>query len=1444
MGKFSTTIITILLLAIFSFSCSTESTPVYQLTTSAEPSEAGTVTPATAEVEEGDSIEVSASANEHWVFDRWSGDHTGTENPASIVMDTDKSVTALFEKQEYPLTIEIEGEGSVSQQVIQSRTTDYPHGTLVELTAEPDDGWEFIEWGGDASGDENPINVTVEGETTVTATFERIEYPLTIEIEGQGNVEQRVVQSKTTDYPEGTVVELEAIADENWVFSEWSGDLESDDNPATITIDEPKTVTATFLRTYKLTTIAEPDEGGSVIPQDTVLIRDTDIDIEAIANEGWEFTGWEGDYSGDSNPLSLTMDGNKTLTANFKRIDYPLTVTTQGEGEVEQRVVQPKTTDYPFETVVELTAIPAEGWVFTGWDGDLEGSESPQTITITEEKNVTAVFERDFFDVTVSVEGEGEVDIALESGGQDNGRFEYESELTLTATAAEGWQFTGWQGDLEGDDNPASVSIDGEITVTAHFTRKEYPLTITIEGEGEVEKQIISSPKTTDYPFETVVELTAIAAEGWEFIEWGGDINSSDEVIEITIEEETHITAMFERIEYPLTIEIEGEGEVDQRVVQPKTTDYPFETVVELTAIASEGWVFTGWDGDLEGSENPQTITITEQKNVTAVFERDFFDVLVSVEGEGEVDIALESGDQDNGQFEYESVLTLTATADDGWEFAGWQGDLEGSENPETITVEGETTITALFTRKEYPLTITIEGEGEVEKQIISTPKTTDYPFETVVELTAIASEGWEFIEWSGDVSGEENPVTVTVEGETTVTATFERIEYPLTIEIEGQGNVEQSVVQSKTTDYPKGTIVELEAIADENWMFSEWSGDLEGDDNPATITIDEPKTVTATFLRTYNLTTIAEPDEGGSVIPSDTVLIRDTDIDVEAIATEGWHFTNWEGDFTGSVNPFNLTMNGNKTIVANFERNEYILNMETTGEGDIVAELISGTETADGYLFESEVSLTAIPGENWNFLRWEGDVQSEENTIEIEMDGDKTITAVFIEFAGGDGSESNPYQVANLHQLQRVGAYLNKHFIQIADIDASETEFWEVYNENMGISLIGFEPIGNQKEKFTGSYDGQGFNIQALYMERVSESANSNGLFGYLKDAVLKNVIIENVNIWLWAGGGGALVGVNKGYIENVSISGVLISESLDDSYYLGGIAGINFGTIHKSQSNVSVNSQVGTTGVGGLVGKNEGEISESHTSGSLSRPENGRYVLGGLVGINSGMITRSFSTTDIEEGALLGGLVGVNTGEGMIIDSYATGNIFGLCEAGGLVAINEGNAVIESSFSKGNVETYNILCGGGTGGLVGVNSGNALIKKYYSNGNVSSGVEDQITSVGGLIGINFGTVVEVYSTGTVTGESEYDDIPLHKGGLIGSQGQNSVVESSYWDVQASQLNDGVGSGEGSFNEIEGLQTAQMQGTAARENMPEFDWDNIWLTVTSGYPILRWQND
>src|SRR5699024_7081505 len=173
-------------------------------------SEGGSVTPDGGQYEEGDSLNISATANEGWRFAGWEGDHNGASSSATITVDSDKNIKATFKKKTYALTVNTEGQGTVDEQVLQSKSKDYEHGTVVELTANPAEGWTFVEWKGAVTGSDNPAQVTVDNPKEVTALFEKKSYALTVSTQGKGAVNEKVVQSKAKDYEHGTTVELTA----------------------------------------------------------------------------------------------------------------------------------------------------------------------------------------------------------------------------------------------------------------------------------------------------------------------------------------------------------------------------------------------------------------------------------------------------------------------------------------------------------------------------------------------------------------------------------------------------------------------------------------------------------------------------------------------------------------------------------------------------------------------------------------------------------------------------------------------------------------------------------------------------------------------------------------------------------------------------------------------------------------------------------------------------------------------------------------------------------------------------------------------------------------------------------------------------------------------------------------------------------------------------------
>jgi len=296
-----------LFLLLVVVSC-TEDPILYTLTTSSNPPEGGTLTPETSQFEEGETVLLNATPSEEYTFFNWVGT-TGSGTSTSVVMDSDKTVTAVFTKKRYALNLNVEGEGTVKETIIKAGVkTDYDSGTIVELTANPESEWVFSEWKGDLTGSENPKQITIDGPKEITAVFVKKKYPLTIEVSGNGSVEEKIIkQGKSTDYNSGTIVELTANPESGYSFLKWSGDLSGSTNPIQVTVDGPKTITAEFYNNDNFTglpIVYVDTEGEAIDSKDDYVngtvsidgggsfesLSDVEMKIKGRGNSTW----WQG----------------------------------------------------------------------------------------------------------------------------------------------------------------------------------------------------------------------------------------------------------------------------------------------------------------------------------------------------------------------------------------------------------------------------------------------------------------------------------------------------------------------------------------------------------------------------------------------------------------------------------------------------------------------------------------------------------------------------------------------------------------------------------------------------------------------------------------------------------------------------------------------------------------------------------------------------------------------------------------------------------------------------------------------------------------------------------------------------------------------------------------------------------------------------------------------
>jgi len=309
----------------------------------------------------------------------------------------------------------------------------------------------------------------------------------------------------------------------------------------------------------------------------------------------------------------------------------------------------------------------------------------------------------------------------------------------------------------------------------------------------------------------------------------------------------------------------------------------------------------------------------------------------------------------------------------------------------------------------------------------------------------------------------------------------------------------------------------------------------------------------------------------------------------------------------------------------------------------------------------------------------------------ELQLDDDRTLSDNNIQkedtlhltyYAGGTGTESDPYQIETWHHLDGVREDLDANFKLANSLNESTDGYDEVASESANDGK-GFEPVGEDGDELTGTFDGDGHTISDLYIDRE----DFVGLFGYVGDGsgdgTVKNVALEDVDV----NAGlrvGALVGHNDGTVVNASADGTTAGH-----FRVGGLVGYNAGLVTSSYSSGHVLDNNGFQ-IGGLVGRNDesGSIDTAYSTATVT----GINVVGGVVGDNSGDVTETYATGSLSaDDEDVGGIAGQNQDQGDIENAYwdvettnsgdAVGTNDGTSDATGLTTAEmKGIAAIET--------------------------------------------------------------------------------------------------------------------------------------------------------------------
>ncbi len=728
----------------------------------------------------------------------------------------------------YDLTIKVVGSGTTNPAV---GVHTYAEDTVVNVTATANTGYAFDHWSGACTGTD-PCQVAMDADKTVTAYFTSLTIPniapLATATASSQNTSTDQLASKAIDdvitgYPDDYTKEWATLKEKAgaWLQLTWSG-------------------------TYRVDRIVlydRPNTDDQILSASVSFSDGTSVQVGPLDNAG---SGYEVTFDPKViTGLTLTINTVRSSTKNiglaeievFGEADstcYALTVSHTGEGHnptaVPTNSAGCSAGQYMAGESISLSgAIADTGWRISGWTGTTNDASTASTNTVIMPASAhiaSVTYAQDEHTLTIEVVGNG-----LVSKDPDQTSYHYEDEVVLEAIADPGWTFAGWSGDVSSSDNPLSLTITGDTTITAYFTSLTIPniaplATATASSQNTSTDQLASKAiddVITGYPDDYTKEWATLKekAGAWLQLTWSGTYRVDRIVLYDRPNTDDQILSASVSFSDGTSVQV---GPLDNAGSGYEVTFDP-KVITGLTLTINTVRSSTKNIGLAE-------IEVFGEADSTC------YALTVSHTGEGHNPTAVPTNSAGCSAGQYmagESISLSGAIADTGWRISGWTGTTNDASTASTNTVimpASAHIASVTYAQDEHTLTIEVVGNGLVSKD----PDQTSYHYEDEVVLEAIADPGWTFAGWSGDVSSSDNPLSLTITGDTTITAYFTSLTIPniapLATATASSQNTSTDQLASKAIDdvitgYPDDYTKEWATLKEKAgaWLQLTWSG-------------------------------------------------------------------------------------------------------------------------------------------------------------------------------------------------------------------------------------------------------------------------------------------------------------------------------------------------------------------------------------------------------------------------------------------------------------------------------------------------------------------------------------------------------------------------------------------------------------------------------------------
>lgn len=863
-------------------------------------------------VDYGTNVVIEAVPNTGVAFTKWSNDET--DNPYTFAVEGNTEMTAIFDSIIYNVVVNYDGTmgavyvgtdttatGSI---VAAGDTLNALYNGEITLTWVSFHGttgtYKLANWSfsnNTTLPKDTTLTFTVTEDMTVTANF--IEAGKSQISVASANVEMGTVTGNG-QYNALTEVSIAATPAEHYHFVNWVM------NP---TVDSIIIATAeysftaiedsnmSFIAYFAIDTVnfqfaSNDDEMGTVtaVPA-TAGYYDygTEITLTATANtdEHYHFVNWNDGTNTAEYTFTLTADTN--LVANFAIDTVTLTVVANDT----MRGTVTGSGDYPYGTVVNLEAEPAEGYFFQNWSTG--ATTTTTTFEVRVPTTVTANFDTNEYEVTLVAEN-GTIE-----GPATAKHF---TTVTYVATADYGYHFVSWT-NAESETDTVSVAIVSDTTITATFEKNNYTVTAAANND-----EFGTVTGTTTVPYLTNVTLVATAAEGYHLVGWSNGMTT--DTIEVVADSNMTLTANFAINVYNVT----ATANVAERGTVTGAHPTAHGSVDTLVAVANYGYVFEGWNNGV--TTDTLFLTVTEETSVIANFGKAQFTAtaLSADETMGTATVSSPTAD-------YLDVVSFKATANEGYHFDHWSNGL--TEDSVAITLTKDTALTAYFALNTYTVNV---SSASATMGTVAPAGDSIVNHGTSFTATATANNGYHFVAW---ISGTDTVSTVanytfTVNANTAIVAHFARTYYSVTVM---SASATMGTVSGSDSHVGAGDSVTATATAANGYRFTGWmsNNNIVSTENPYTFEVTSDITLVAQFVAVYTVTAQANDNTMGTVTPTTATYDEGEEATVTATANEGYHFVAWvnANNTNDTINrnaQYTFTVSANVDLIAVFKAN------------------------------------------------------------------------------------------------------------------------------------------------------------------------------------------------------------------------------------------------------------------------------------------------------------------------------------------------------------------------------------------------------------------------------------------------------------------------------------------------------------------------------------------